>query len=155
MATSASRSRWWWLSCMFMLSTSVAAMADDAFGVADGEAVRSVVQAQLDAFAADDADRAFGYASPSIRAQFADASRFMDMVRQGYAALIDATDVRFLPAQVVDGAPMQLVELGSADGEAWVAVYRMQRQPDGQWRIDGCTLLRVRRQDAPGAEQAT
>ncbi len=31
-----------------------------------------------------------------------------------------------------------------ADGEAWVAFYPMQRQPDGRWRINGCQLEKAR-----------
>ena len=27
-------------------------------------------------------------------------------------------------------------------GAAWIAIYRMQQQPDRSWRIDGCVLTR-------------
>ena len=27
------------------------------------------------------------------------------------------------------------------DGKSWVALYTLQRQPDGTWKIDGCVLL--------------
>jgi hypothetical protein len=29
------------------------------------------------------------------------------------------------------------------EGRAWIALYPMQRQSDGSWRIDGCQLGRL------------
>jgi hypothetical protein len=30
-----------------------------------------------------------------------------------------------------------------AHGSVWLALYPMQQQPDGTWRIDGCQLGRL------------
>ena len=49
--------------------------------------VRKVVESQLDAFAVDDGERAFCYASASIQAQFGDAAILIAMgLRDGDAA---------------------------------------------------------------------
>ena len=32
------------------------------------------------------------------------------------------------------------MQMTDADGRAWLAVYRLQRQPDRAWRIGGCSL---------------
>src|SRR6187551_71410 len=62
----------------------------------DARAARSLVSAQLDAFARDDAKRAFSYAAPSIRAMFGTPERFLAMVRTGYPVVYRAARVTFL-----------------------------------------------------------
>ncbi|MEO5733379.1 MAG: DUF4864 domain-containing protein [Rubrivivax sp.] len=107
----------------------------------DAQAVRATVEAQLAAMAADDSERAFGYASPALRRQFGDAQRFMALVRQAYPMVIrPAAAVFFVP--LVDGAGvLQQVQLRDADGQLWLASYRLARQPDGIWRIEGCSVV--------------
>lgn len=36
-----------------------------------------------------------------------------------------------------------VVEMADEADRLWLAIYRMQRQPDNTWRIDGCVLKRV------------
>ena len=54
------------------------------------------IEAQLAAFAADDADKAFSYAAPGIRALFITAERFLSMVREGYPVVYRPASVTFL-----------------------------------------------------------
>ncbi|EWY36476.1 hypothetical protein N825_26535 [Skermanella stibiiresistens SB22] len=105
----------------------------------------AVIQGQLDAFQRDDADAAFGYASPMIQGMFGSPATFIGMVRQGYPPVYRPRGVDFLDLAVVDGRLTQRVLLVGPDGAAVVALYFMERQPDGAWRIDGCVLL-----EAPG-----
>ncbi len=65
-----------WLGCVALLGLLVP-MAVGAARLAepDARAVREVVEAQLDTFAAGDAEHAFSSASPSIRARFGDANK--------------------------------------------------------------------------------
>ena len=42
-----------------------------------------------------------------------------------------------------DGQVIQSVRLTDDDGRAWLALYPMQRQPDGAWRTNGCQLGRL------------
>ena len=44
---------------------------------------------------------------------------------------------------VVDGEPIQEVYVTGQDGMAVLAVYTMQQQPDGAWKINGCSLYPV------------
>ena len=62
----------------------------------DVRAVREVSEAQLDAFAVDDAALAFSFASPSIRKRFGDQSQFKAMVRSAYPMPIQPTAIAFL-----------------------------------------------------------
>ena len=110
----------------------------------DARAVRQVVEAQLDAFAADDAERAFSYASPAIRAQFGDANTFMDMVRGGYPMVLRPAAVSFFKAQALDGANSavsQPVHLRDREGRLWLATYVLERQAGAGWRINGCVVV--------------
>jgi hypothetical protein len=119
--------------------TSQPAFAQPA-SAADASAARTVVSAQLDAFASDDAERAFSYAAPSIRAMFGTPERFLAMVRTGYPVVYRTAAVTFLIPVPVEGALAQGVHLTDAAGRLWLATYRLERQADGSWRIAGCDV---------------
>ena len=106
---------------------------------AEARAARNVVAEQLDAFANDDAQRAFSYA-PAIRTMFGTPERFLARVRAGYPAVYRAKGVTFLVPQRQGGELLQEVQLTDADGALWLASYRLQRQADGSWRINGCDV---------------
>lgn len=106
----------------------------------DSAAFRQVIQSQLDAFQRDDGAAAFGYASPMIKGLFRTPERFMAMVVQGYPQVYRPRTVDFGGTTVLHGQPTQVVYLTGPDGEAIVAYYQMQQQPDGTWRINGVHL---------------
>ena len=117
-----------------------AAAAAEPVSAADTQAVRAVVEAQLAAFAADDGQRAFSYAAPSIRAMFGTPERFMAMVRGSYPVVYRPSAVVFLHPARVQGQLVQGVHLTDASGALWLAVYSLERQADDSWRISGCTV---------------
>lgn len=119
------------------------AMAGPAAALAapEARAVRAVVEAQLRAMAEGDAERAFSYAAPAIRAQFGDARRFMAMVAGSYPMVIrPAATVFFQPTQDAGGDVLQVVQLRDGAGKRWRASYLLARQADGAWRIGGCVV---------------
>ncbi len=111
----------------------------------EGEArkVREVVQAQLDAFQRDDGAAAFALATPGIRATFGDADTFMAMVKTSYAVVYRPKTVEFGAALLLEGMVVQPVRLTDDEGQAWLAVYPMEKQPGGEWRTAGCQLSRL------------
>jgi len=113
-----------------------------AVSPADARAVREVIEAQLDAFKRDDAARAFSYAAPGIRASFGTAESFMAMVREQYAVVYRPRSVSFDAPMLAGAELVQPVHMTDAEGRAWVALYPMEKQPDGSWRINGCQLVR-------------
>jgi hypothetical protein len=121
------------------LCASTAAPAQAVAG-ADARAVRDVVAAQLDAFARDDAERAFSYAAPAIRTMFGTPERFVAMVRAGYPAVYRAAGATFLVPLRDGAAILQGVHLTDSAGALWLATYRLERQRDGAWRIQGCDV---------------
>ena len=106
----------------------------------DARAARTIVSAQIEAFAKDDAKRAFSYAAPSIRAMFGTPERFLAMVRAGYPVVYRAARVTFLIPLSDEGDLLQGVHLTDGAGTLWLATYRLERQADGRWRIAGCDL---------------
>ena len=113
--------------------------ADSGLTPSDWNAIRRVIGEQLEALRAGDALRAYGYASPGIQQHFGDAERFMAMVRDGYAALLDARYTEFLDGAVIDGVAVQPLRLILPDNAVRVALYQVERH-DGAWRIAGCVL---------------
>jgi hypothetical protein len=114
---------------------------DTAQSLSESEwnAIQRVVSDQLAAFKAGDDEKAFGQASPGIRAQFGDAPTFMSMVRRGYGALTSARYTEFLQGAVIDGRVIQPLRVVGADNSVVVALYTMERH-DGRWKIAGCAL---------------
>jgi hypothetical protein len=130
------------LACLVLPSLVLPLHAED-LSAADRGAIRAVVEDQLAAFQRDDGDAAFAFASPGIRAQFGTVDNFMAMVRAGYQPVYRPREVAFGDVRVDDGGRIvQRVLLVGPDGVPVVALYTMERQPDGSWRIAGCTLTR-------------
>ena len=107
---------------------------------ADEISVRAVVEGQLAAVASDDANKAFSFAAPNVREAVGTAPRFLAMVRSHYPAIYRPTSMSFFKAEGQDDNVVQRVQLLDEDGDAWLAVYTLQRQKDKVWRITGCKL---------------
>ena len=103
--------------------------------------IRAMVQAQLDALAVDDADRAFSFAAPGIRKIVGTAQNFLAMVRTGYPVVHRPASVAFLKAEMQGAEIIQAVQMTDAKGVAWLALYSVQRQSDKSWRISGCMVV--------------
>ena len=117
--------------------------ADPLPGPADAAAIRAVISHQLGAFLRDDPAAAFADASPTIQAIFHDPDNFMRMVRTAYQPVYRASGVEFRGLGLIEGRLTQRVYMVGPDGVAVIADYQMQRQPDGQWLINGCSIERA------------
>ncbi len=110
-------------------------------GEADRQAIRMVIEEQLGAFQRDDAQAAFAQATPNIQAIFQTPDRFMRMVRGGYQPVYRPRQVEFRDIIDIDGAPTQRVFIIGPDGVPVIALYPMEQQADGTWKIGGCYLV--------------
>jgi hypothetical protein len=117
-----------------------AAPAQTAPTAAEWQAIQEVIAAPRAAIIAGDADKAFAYASPGIQQQFGDAASFLAMVDAAYAALESARYVEFLEGAIIDGIVVQRLRLIDADNTVRVALYTMEKQADGKWRVSGCRI---------------
>jgi len=111
----------------------------------DRSAVQGVIRQQLDAFRRDDAPGAFALASPGIQQMMIDPDHFLAIVRHAYQPVYAPRAVEFTTLSDDTGAVVQMVELIGPDGMAYTAVYSMEREDDGTWRISGCVLLESKR----------
>lgn len=108
---------------------------------ADRMAIQGVISRQIDALRRDDAEAAFAFASPGIQAQFNTPDRFLDMVRRAYPAVHRPRTVEFTGLRLGEGGIVQEVELVGPDGALQRALYSMERDAAGTWRISGCALV--------------
>ena len=128
-------------ACIFLLSFGHARGAEDSVPRPEAEAIKAVIAQQLAAFRADDGDLAFSYASPAIQEKFGSVEEFMSMVRHGYEIVYRPQSAEFLEARRHDGITAQAVHFVGPDGRGTIAIYIMERQEDGSWRIDGVRLI--------------
>ncbi|HXL85120.1 MAG TPA: DUF4864 domain-containing protein [Casimicrobiaceae bacterium] len=124
----------------FALDTSAALAATPPMRASDWKSIKQVIAAQRAALIAGEGAKAFGYATPAIRAQFGEADIFMAMVQVGYPALLTARYTEFLEGAVIDGLIIQPLRLVDADNSVRVALYTMEKQKTGAWRISGCRI---------------
>lgn len=115
--------------------------------VARSEAVpakeaRQVIEQQLSAFERDDAAGAYSYAAPELQAQFPDPDLFLYMVANHYPAVHRHRSVEFGPVAEKDGAVAETVIFTDGDGRVWNALYTLEKQPEGAWKISSCVLAR-------------
>ncbi len=135
-------------SLVVLLSAPVSAY-DRNVDPATAEAIKDVINSQLDAFQRDDAKAAFAHASPAIQHMFGNAENFIAMVRQGYQAVYRPRYVEFSHlARVESNRFVQHVVLEGPDGVMIMAVYRMLRDRKGTWRINGVYTAKLPRQSA-------
>ncbi len=138
-----------YIECMpalrnFLLGALVAVLlALPAHAESDTEtasAFRIVIDGQIAAFARDDGVTAFSFASPDIQRIFKTPEEFMAMVRSGFAPVYRPQSYLFEAPVLLEGRPAQPVRVIGPDGRGVIALYQMQQQEDGSWRIAGVTL---------------
>ena len=115
------------------------AAAEDV-GSADARAVQTVIDSQIAAFKAHDHATAYSFAAPGIRQIFPTVDSFMNMVIGGYQPVYDPQSYHFGRNIAVEGDIRQEVIITDKDGKQWQAVYTLQRQEDGSWKVTGVKL---------------
>lgn len=132
------------LKRIFFAAFASALAATSAYAFSDGDraAIQHAIADQLDAFLADDGAAAYSHAAPNITARFPTPEIFMDLVRQGYQPVYRSRSHEFGDLKETAAGLEQRVDIVDAAGEFWTAVYTLQQQPDGSWKITGCFLVK-------------
>ena len=125
------------LIALIVALSPASALADDV------AAAQGVIRAQEQAFSRDDAVAAYSYAAPAIRQIFPAPDIFMSMVQNGYAPVYRHKSFEFGDSKTEGSSIAQRVHIIDANGEAWEALYTLERQPDGSLKITGCSLLKA------------
>lgn len=129
------------LSLLALLVTTTGALALDE---TDHKAARATIERQIEAFKKNDPDTAYAQAAPIIRNMFSSPETFIAMVEKGYKPVLRPRSYNFDAVQDAgDDEIAQGVQLQDEDGTDWIALYMLQKQSDGAWRITGCTLRKA------------
>lgn len=104
---------------------------------------QTIIRSQEQALARDDAATAYAFAAPGIQEKFPSAEIFLEMVRQGYAPVYRHKSFEFGEARRVDGKIAQVVDIVDGEGVPWKALYMLEQQDDGSFKISGCTLIKT------------
>jgi hypothetical protein len=116
---------------------------------ADKTAFKDVITNQLEAFKSDNGQLAYSFAAPVVTNIFPTVENFMTMVKRGYAPVYRNSNYSFgMLTTDSQGRPAQHVTITAIDGKRYEAVYAMERQPDGKWKIAGCSLMEIPGLDA-------
>lgn len=125
------------LVVLSMACSSIPALADDV------ATAQGVIRAQEQAFGHDDAAAAYSYAAPAIKQIFPAPDIFMSMVQNGYAPVYRHRSFEFGESKIEGSSIAQRVHIIDANGEAWEALYTLEQQADGSYKITGCSLLKA------------
>ena len=126
-----------------LLFFALLTLAAPGFAADDVTSAQSVIRAQEQAFARGDAAAAYSYASPAIKKLFPQADIFMYMVQNSYAPVWRHKSFEFGEARIEGKWVAQRVHIVDADGEAWEAMYTLEQDADGSFKITGCSLLKA------------
>jgi hypothetical protein len=124
------------LFVLFACPASVSAADDVA-------AAQGVIRSQEEAFSRGDAATAYSYAAPAIKKLFPQAEIFLFMVQNSYPPVYRHKSFEFGEARTEGNWVAQRVHIIDADGEAWEAMYTLEQQGDGSFKITGCSLLKA------------
>lgn len=115
-----------------------------ALSGAESDAVRAVVVSQFEAFADDDAERAFSLTTRALRQRFGGAQQFITNIRNEYSMIYRPTTVEYYDIDEIADKVYLPVQVSDVRGEYWLAMYEVQRQRDGTWLINGSVVSRSR-----------
>lgn len=107
---------------------------------AQTDGIRATITGQMEAFRADDFDRAFTFAAPNIKRMFGTSERFGMMVRNGYPMVWKNADVRYLELRELGGNLWQKVQVQDEAGGFHYLDYMMVQTPEG-WQIAAVQFL--------------
>lgn len=125
------------LSLVCLMSVAPPAGGDDT-----DDAIQNTILSQIEAFANDDRETAWGFASDGIKRQTGSIDTFYNMVRLSYQPVYKASSIEFMERIPHSGFQIQVVRLKGPEGQRWSAIYRMEMDGD-EWRIGGVALKKA------------
>ena len=127
---------------MLALAAGFSLMATAAnAGEAEIKSAQNTIESQIKAFLADDDTTAYSYAAPNIKRIFPTLEAFMGMVKGAYQPVWHPQSYSFGKVEELsDTSIMQQVLVVGPDGKSYEAVYTLELQPDGTFRITGVSL---------------
>jgi Domain of unknown function (DUF4864) len=110
-------------------------------GDAETKAAQDAIDGQIQAFLAGDDAAAYSFAAPNVKQIFPTLEAFMAMVTSGYQPVYKPRNYAFGKVRELSASSIvQQVLLVGPDGKDYEAVYTLELQPDGKFRITGVSL---------------
>jgi Domain of unknown function (DUF4864) len=110
-------------------------------GDAEAKAAQDAIDGQIKAFLAGDNAAAYSFAAPNVKQIFPTLETFMAMVVSGYQPVYKPRNYSFGKVRELSASSIvQQVLLVGPDGKDYEAVYTLELQPDGKFRITGVSL---------------
>ena len=130
---------------LLLLFALVFIFIENSFAITTDEEneIKSVVNQQLEAFKNDDFEKAYSFASPTIKKMFSSPEVFRKMVIGGYQAVYRPQSIKIGSVEIIKGVATLKVYLVDPNGEFVTANYLMEKQEDGEWLIGGCILSKA------------
>ena len=130
---------------LLLLFTLVLIFIGNSFAITIEEEneIKSIVNQQLEAFQNDDFEKAYSFASPTIKKMFSSPEVFRKMVIGGYQAVYRPQSIKIGSVEIIKGVATLKVYLVDPNGEFVTANYLMEQQEDGEWLIGGCILSKA------------
>jgi len=123
---------------ILLLVASCASVAEQSENT--GSQFQRIISSQIEAIARDDSEAAFAYSAPAIQEKIGSPEAFMAMVRAEFRPVYRPRSVEFGEHIEIDGNYAQPVRIVGPNGRLVLAMYHMQKQSDGSWRIAGVEL---------------
>ena len=130
---------------LFLLFTLVFIFIGNSFAITTDEEneIKFIVNQQLEAFQNDDFEKAYSFASPTIKKMFSSPEVFRKMVIGGYQAVYRPQSIKMGSVEIIKGVTTLKVYLVDPNGEFVTANYLMEKQENGEWLISGCILSKA------------
>lgn len=126
------------LGISMMWSTgSIAQDASDA----NADAIHTVIQTQLEAFAADDAETAFALSTNAAQGLLGSPEALLDIVKEWYPPLYRYQKADFAPPEIEGDQALQILTITDSNNLVWIAACWIRQEEDGQWKVDGYELV--------------
>lgn len=110
-------------------------------GDAEVRSAQTTIEQQLRAFQAGDGETAYSFAAPTIKQIFPSADIFMGMVESQYTPIARPKSYSF--GKVEETTPTSIIQqvlITGPDGKDYEAIYTLELQPDGVYRITGVSM---------------
>lgn len=132
------------LFILVLTLVSSAFLSFSAFAGSPGSPAQNAIDGQIRAFLADKDAEAYAFAAPNVRTYFPTVESFMGMVKNGYQPVHRPQDWEFGRTKTTEtGAVLQEVLITDMSGKNWAALYTVELQADGNWKITGVSLKKT------------
>ncbi len=131
------------------------ALMPRGFSTGERRNIEQAIRTQIRAYAARDAEQAFGQLAPSTQRFFDQPDRFFRAIAQDVPTMLDTRRFAFLGIERKGNRIVQQVLITDSTEREWLAEFELERQRTGAWRIKGCGVRGTPGQQAQSSAGAS